>query len=95
MPRSCTIPVRLKPNAKREKVEADEGGGLRVWVNAPPVEGRANAALIGLLSETLDIPKSYLSIKRGLGSKNKVVEIIGMTKEELLKRVRVGERQTA
>jgi uncharacterized protein len=87
MPGSCTLSVRLKPNAKREKVEADEGGGLRVWVNAPPVEGRANAALIKLLSETLDIPKSYLSIKRGLGSKNKIIEVIGMTKEEIIKRV--------
>jgi uncharacterized protein YggU (UPF0235/DUF167 family) len=87
MPGSCTVCVRLKPNAKREKVEADESGGLRVWVNAPPIEGRANAALIELLSETLDIPKSYLSIKRGLGSKNKVVEIIGMTRENLFKRI--------
>jgi uncharacterized protein YggU (UPF0235/DUF167 family) len=68
-------------------VEAVEGGTLAVWVNAPPVEGRANAALIELLSETLDIPKSYLSIKRGLGSKNKVVEVIGMIKEEILKKI--------
>ena len=87
MPGSCTVCVRLKPNAKREKVKADEGGGLRVWVNAPPVEGRANAALIEVLSETLDIPKSYLSIKRGLGSKNKVIEVIGMTKEEIFFKV--------
>ena len=87
MPGSCTVCVRLKPNAKREKVEADEGGGLHVWVNAPPIEGRANAALIELLSETLDIPKSYLSIKRGLGSKNKVIEVIGMTKEEIFFKV--------
>jgi uncharacterized protein len=84
---SCTVCVRLKPNARREKVEAVEGGTLAVWVNAPPVEGRANAALIELLSETLDIPKSYLSIKRGLGSKNKVVEVIGMIKEEILKKI--------
>jgi uncharacterized protein len=84
---SCTVSVRLKPNAKREKVEADENGGLAVWVNAPPIEGRANAALIELLSETLDIPKSYLSIKRGLGSRNKVVEVIGMTKVEIFKRI--------
>ena len=84
---SCTVCVRLKPNAKREKVEAVEGGTLAVWVNAPPVEGRANAALIELLSEILGIPKSYLSIKRGLGSKNKVIEIFGMTKEELFFKV--------
>jgi uncharacterized protein YggU (UPF0235/DUF167 family) len=92
MPGSCTIAIRLKPNAKREKVEADGSGGLAVWVNAPPIEGRANTALLSLLSETLDIPKSCLSIKRGLGSKNKVVEIAGITKEELSKRVCSGVR---
>jgi uncharacterized protein len=85
---SCTVCVRLKPNAKRERVEADEAGGLRVWVNAPPIEGRANAALIEVLSETLDIPKSYLSIKRGLGSKNKVVEVVGLKKEDIFLKIK-------
>jgi uncharacterized protein (TIGR00251 family) len=83
MPGSCLVEIRLKPNSRQEKVEMDDNGALRVWVNAPPVEGRANAALLELLSETLHIPKSYLSIKRGLGSKNKVVEVIGLTKEDI------------
>lgn len=87
MPLSCTIEIRIKPNARREKVEVGENGILHAWVNAPPKEGKANAALIKVLSETLDIPKSYLSIKRGFTSKNKVVEVVGLTKEEVMKRV--------
>ncbi len=87
MPGSCLVEIRLKPNSRQEKVETDGNGTLRVWVNAPPVEGRANAALIELLSETLHVPKSYVSIKRGLGSKSKVVEVIGLTQEEIVKKV--------
>ena len=84
---SCTIEVRLKPNARMNSVEIGESGVLLVRVNAPPVEGRANKALIELLADTLDIPKSHLSIKRGETSKNKVVAVFGMTKEEVLRGV--------
>jgi uncharacterized protein (TIGR00251 family) len=87
MPLSCTIDIRIKPNARRQSVEIGDDGIVHVRVNAPPVEGRANTALIEILSETLDVPKSCVSIKRGLGSRNKVVEIVGLTKEDVLKRV--------
>ncbi len=83
---TCTIEVRLKPNARRNSIEIGENGVLQVRVNAPPVEGRANKALIELLSDTLDVPKSSLSIKRGASSKTKVIAIIGLTKEEAIKR---------
>ena len=87
MPPSCTIEVCLKPNAKQCSVAIDDTGVLHVRVNAPPIDGRANTALIELLSETLDIPKSRLSIKRGAASKNKVIAIAGMTKEEALRKI--------
>jgi uncharacterized protein len=87
MQRSCTIEIRLKPNAKQCSVDIDDAGVLHVRVNAPPIDGRANTALIELLSETLDIPKSCLSIKRGAASKNKVIAVLGMTKEEAIPRI--------
>jgi hypothetical protein len=87
MAQSCTIEVRLKPNARQTSLALGDAGLLHVRVNAPPIEGRANLALIELLSETLNIPKSWLSIKRGLASKNKVVAVLGMTKDELLRRI--------
>jgi uncharacterized protein len=87
MPPACTVEVRLKPNARQNTVELGDNGILQVRVNAPPIDGRANTALIELLSEILDIPKSHLSIKRGAASKNKVVSVLGMTKEEIMKRL--------
>jgi uncharacterized protein len=87
MPLSCTVEVRLKPNSRQESVTAGDNGVVVARVNAPPIEGRANAALIEIIAETLSIPKSRVSIKRGHTSKNKVVEIVGLTKEQVAKRI--------
>jgi uncharacterized protein (TIGR00251 family) len=87
MQRSCAIEIRLKPNARQNTIDIGDDGILHIRVNAPPIEGRANKALIELLSESLDVPKSCLSIKRGETSKNKVIAVIGMTKEESYRRI--------
>lgn len=88
MSRSCTVAVRLKPGAKREKIEASRENCLTAWVTSPPVEGKANRALMTLLSDTLDIPKSYLSIIRGHASRNKVVGVEGMSQDEVVGTIR-------
>jgi uncharacterized protein (TIGR00251 family) len=90
MPQACTIEIRLKPNARQNSIDRGDNGVLQVRVNAPPVEGKANAALIELLSDTLNIPKSRISIKRGAASRNKVVAVLGMTKDEALRRFSPG-----
>jgi uncharacterized protein len=69
------INVRLKPRSGRNKVERTENGYV-VHVTAPPVENKANKALVEALSEHLDLPKSAIKIVAGLKSKNKIVEII-------------------
>ncbi len=86
---SGTVEIRLKPNARQQRLTAGESGVLDAWVNAPPVEGKANAALIALLAECLGIPKSRVSIKRGLASRRKVVSVAGMTKEEMIRAIAV------
>jgi len=68
------ITVRVKTNAREEKVEKN-GDSFLVWVNAPPSEGKANKRLIEILSEYFKVPKSYIFIKKGIRSKNKIVEV--------------------
>lgn len=70
------ITVKIKPNAKTEIVEKRSDGGFSVRVKAPAREGKANEALVKALSCHFNIPKSRISIISGLGSKNKIVEII-------------------
>jgi hypothetical protein len=56
---------------------------LRVRVTAPPVEGRANDALLRLLARALDVPVSRLRIVRGQTQRNKVVAVEGLSADEV------------
>jgi uncharacterized protein (TIGR00251 family) len=73
--------VRLAPNASKNVITGWDGqGALKIRVTAKPVEGRANEALINLLSKELKVPKSAILIKKGLASRNKLLEIAGLGK---------------
>jgi len=59
------------------KIIGAYGARLKVAVTAPPVDGKANAALVALLSEQLGVAKSHITIERGLNARNKTVSIKG------------------
>ena len=67
--------IRLIPQAKKNQVIGLQGEQLKIKLTAPPVDGKANEALIDFLAETLPIKKSRLRITRGLTSRSKVIEI--------------------
>lgn len=68
------IHVRVTPNAKKNEVK-DEAGRLKVYLTAKPVEGKANKALIDLLSDHFHVKKSAIRIVKGEKSRDKVIEI--------------------
>jgi uncharacterized protein (TIGR00251 family) len=70
------VNVLVKPNSKTESVNLLEDGVLVVRVNAPPVEGQANARVIELLSEYFGKPKSCIELIRGNSGKKKVFEVL-------------------
>ncbi len=67
---------KVYPNSKEEKIIKKEDGSFLLRVKAPATEGKANKAVINILSEYFDVPKSFISIKAGHNSKNKIVEIL-------------------
>ncbi|MBW4502881.1 MAG: DUF167 domain-containing protein [Scytonema hyalinum WJT4-NPBG1] len=67
--------VKVKPNSKIQKIEEQADGSLSVRLKSPPVDGKANEELIKLLAEKFDVPKSHITIKSGLSSRQKLVEI--------------------
>ena len=69
------ITVNIKPNAKADIVEKAADGTFNVRVKAPAKEGKANEALIKILADYFDIPKSRIAIHSGLGSKRKIVDL--------------------
>ena len=82
------IAVRVQPRASRNELVGYRGDQLRLRVTAPPEGGRANEAVIALLSSALGIPKSRISILRGHTSRNKVVLVEDMPAGEVQRRLR-------
>ncbi|HET6371313.1 MAG TPA: DUF167 domain-containing protein [Nitrospiria bacterium] len=78
-----TLAVRVRPNAREDRIVGRVGDVLQVKVGAPPQEGKANSALIRLLSETLGMPRSCVSIVRGEHSRDKRVLVEGLGAEEI------------
>lgn len=77
------IAVRLQPRASRSGFYGEREGVILARVNEPPVDGRANRALIGLIAKRLGIAKSRIGLVRGESSRNKVMEIEGMEPEQI------------
>jgi uncharacterized protein (TIGR00251 family) len=70
------IRVKVKPRSKTEDVTKEMDGDVYVVrVKEPPVEGKANRAVLKLLAKHFEVPESRLRIVTGLSSKNKVVEV--------------------
>ena len=77
------ISIRLQPRAKREEVVGERAGAIVVRVTAPPVDGKANAALCALIARTVEISPSRVHLVRGQTSRDKVVRVEGVTQETL------------
>jgi len=81
---SATFAVRVVPRASKEGVAGFEGGVLRIRLNAPPVEGKANEALVRFLAKELGVSRGSVTLVSGEKGRNKIVRIDGMTSEAVL-----------
>jgi len=73
------VDIAVKPRSSREGVGPVQADRLVVSVNAPPVDGKANEAVIRVLAETLGVPRSSVTIVRGDTGRRKTVRIAGIT----------------
>jgi len=71
------LQVKVIPGAKKE-LWKEEAGMVKVYLTAPALEGRANEALICFLAEHFEVKKSAIQIVKGLKSRRKVVNILGI-----------------
>ncbi len=90
-PSGYTLSVRVQPRASRNRVSGLRDGFLRVSVTAPPQDGRANAAVLELLADTLGVAKSSLRIVRGHSARDKSVYVEGMSTGEIQRLLTTGE----
>lgn len=69
------LSLRVQPGAKRTEVSGEYGDLLRIRLAAPPVDGKANAALVAFVARELGVPKSAVTLERGDTSRTKIIRI--------------------
>jgi uncharacterized protein (TIGR00251 family) len=72
------------PNAKRTEIVGWIGEAIKIKLQSPPTEGRANAALLEFVANKLCLPKNSIRLISGKTSRNKIIEIRGSTLESSL-----------
>ena len=88
-PDGCTLTVRIHPGARKNAITGTHPGvavgdlaALKISLTTPPIDGRANEALITFLSEVLHLPKSRISLLTGQTSRTKTLRITGKSAAE-------------
>jgi uncharacterized protein len=85
--------VRVQPRASRAAIGGwRDDGALTVHVTAPPVDGRANAAVGALLAAALDVPAGAVRVVHGERSRDKLVRVTGLTPADIRRRLEGGHR---
>lgn len=70
-PEGCVLPVRAQPGARKQGIVGVHHGALKVAVQAPPEDGRANKALMEVLCQALDLKRTQVELLTGQTSRDK------------------------
>ena len=92
--------LRVKPGGRHQRLIGAYGGALKLEVSAAPEKGRANAAVIRLLSDALGLQRNQVEIVAGASSQDKIVVFSGCNVEEIAVRfasanIQVGNARAA
>ncbi len=79
--------VHVVPRSRKTEISGRYGQAVKIRLTAPPVQGKANEALIEFLAKRLDVPKRTIEILSGASSRNKMVCVFGLTPQELERRL--------
>ncbi|HWX55327.1 MAG TPA: DUF167 domain-containing protein [Verrucomicrobiae bacterium] len=74
--------VKVHPRARRNAITGTTGDALKLALTAPPVDGKANHAVVDFFADFFQIPRASITIASGETSRNKVVRITGITAEQ-------------
>ena len=79
----CTLSVRVHPGARKNGVTGVHAGALKISLTAPPVDGKANEAVIAFLADALHLPRARVALVAGATSRAKIVRITGRSAAEV------------
>jgi uncharacterized protein (TIGR00251 family) len=86
---TTTVAVHVLPRASREGVAGLAGDAVRIRLTAPPLENRANEALVRFLAAELKIPRPRVEIVSGMRGRRKVVRISGLSRDDIFRRLKL------
>lgn len=92
-PGHVSFSIKVQPRAKKNAVTGAVGDSLKISLTAPPVDGKANQAVIEFFADILNVPRASVTIASGETSRVKVIRITGMDRaklEEVLTRAGVN-----
>jgi hypothetical protein len=79
----CALSVRVHPGARKNGVSGVHAGAVKISLTTPPVDGRANEALIAFVAELLRLPRARVNLVSGMTSRSKVLRITGKSAAEV------------
>jgi uncharacterized protein (TIGR00251 family) len=79
----CTLSVRVHPGARKNGVTGVHADALKIALTAPPVDGKANEALIAFLAHALRLPRARIALVSGSTSRAKMIRITGKSAAEV------------
>lgn len=91
--RGVSFVVKVQPRARRNAITGTVGDAIKLALTAPPVEGKANQAVIDFFAEFFDIPRSSITIASGKTQRLKVILVSGIDAGHLRRRLKDVETQ--
>jgi uncharacterized protein len=85
--KGITFAVKVHPSARKNAITGTVGDALKLALTAPPVEGKANQAVIEFFADLFEIPRSSVTIASGETSRNKVVRVSSVNKQMVQERL--------
>jgi uncharacterized protein (TIGR00251 family) len=86
---TATMEVHVLPRASREGVAGFAGGAVRIRLTAPPLENRANEALVRFLAKALGVSRASVEIVAGKRGRKKVVRVTGMSRDDVFRHLKL------
>ena len=80
---AVTLSIKVVPRSGKNQIDGKEGDEVKIRLNAPPVDGKANQALVKFLAASLRVSQRQVEIVAGISSRHKIVRITGVTAEQI------------
>ena len=79
----CVLQIKAAPNSPKDQIQGWLGDSLKVRIQAPPTEGKANERLCAFLAEKLSLPKGAVTLLSGASSRQKRVLVSGLSAQQV------------